>query len=363
MSSRQLLRWSVLTSILGFALLLLSPSVFRSAAQDSGYHVLRAIHLGGDGGWDYVTVDSGAKRVYIPRGTHVMVVDEESGKLIGDIPNLKGIHGVAVAPEFNRGFITGNASEQEGTIYVFDLKTLMVTSSLKSTGVDTDSLFYDPATKRVYVGNGDGNNITVVNAATAQIAGTVDLKGDPEASVPDGKGNNFVNIADKGEMLEYDAKTLAIKNRWPADPCKRPVGLAMDTGHRRLFVACQGANTILAVMNADNGKIVATAPIGIGADGVAYDPATGVVWVTARDSGDGKSGVTKVFHEDSPDKYTLVADVKTIYGARTVALDPKTHHIFSIGTEENTPVPPADKNPNPRPRPVPSTFQLLEIGK
>jgi YVTN family beta-propeller protein len=363
MSPRQLFRWSVMPRILAFTALLLSPSVFRGAAQDSGYRVLRTIHLGGDGGWDYVTVDSDAKRVYIPRGTHVMVVDEQTGKLIGDIPDLKGIHGVAVAQEFNRGFITGNKSEQEGTIYVFDLKTLQITSSLKSTGVDTDSLLYDPATKRVYVGNGDRNNITVVDAATAQVVGTVDLKGDPEASVPDGKGNNFVNIADKGEMLEYDAKTLAIKNRWPADACKRPVGLAMDTAHRRLFIACQGANAILAVMNADSGKVVATAPIGIGADGAAFDPATGIVWVTARDSGDGKSGVTKVFHEDSPDKYTLLADVKTIYGARTVGLDTKTHNIFTIGTEENTPVPPTEKNPNPRPRPVPSTFQLLEIGK
>ena len=292
-----------------------------------------------------------------------MVIDEETGKVIGDIPDLKGIHGVAVAPQFNRGFITGNMSEEEGTIYVFDLKTLKITSSLKSTGVDTDSLFYDPMTKRVYIGNGDGNNITVVDAATAQVVGTLDLKGDPEASVADGKGNHFLNIADKGEMMEYDAKTLTIKNRWSADPCKRPVGLAMDTAHRRLFMACQGANAILAVMNADDGKMVTTMPIGIGADGAAYDPATGMVWVTARDGGDGKSGVTKIFHEDSPDTYTLVADVKTIYGARTIGLDYKTHHIFTIGTEENTPMPPTAKNPNPRPRPVPSTFELLEIGK
>lgn len=363
MSLRDCLKWSLGPVVLALALLILCPSVFHAAPQDSGYRVLQTYHLGGDGGWDYVTVDPDAKRVYIPRGTHVMIVDETNGKIVGDIPDLKGIHGAVVASEFNHGFITGNKSEQEGTIYVFDPKTLQVTSTLKSTGVDTDSLFYDPLTKRVFVGNGDGNNITVIDAKTAQIVGTVDLKGDPEASVPDGKGSNFVNIADKGEMLEYDSKALTIKNRWPADPCKRPVGLSMDTAHRRLFIACQGANALLVVMNADNGKVVATAPIGIGADGSAYDPSTGMVLVTARDSGDGKSGVTKVFHEDSPDKYTLVADVPTIYGARTIGLDPKTHHIFTIGTSENTPVAPTEKNPNPRPRPVPSTFELLEIGK
>ncbi|HVB55046.1 MAG TPA: hypothetical protein VNE63_01265 [Candidatus Acidoferrales bacterium] len=350
-------------SILALTFVMLFPAVSPGAPQDSGYRVLRTFHLGGEGRWDYVTVDPAAKRIYIPRSTHVMVVDQESGKVIGDIPGLNEIHGVAVAPEFNRGFITGNKSEDEGTIYVFDLKTLKVTSELKSTGVDTDSLHYDPMTKRVYVGNGDGNNITVVDAKTARIVGTLALHGDPEASVADGRGNNFVNISDKSQMLEYDARTLAIKNRWTAVPCQRPVGLSMDTAHRRLFIACQGDTPLLVVMSADDGKIVATEPIGIGADGSAYDPAVGMVYVTCRDSGNGKTGVTKVFHQDSPDKYTLVANVETIYGARTIALDPNTHRIYTIGTAENTPVPPTAKDPHPRPRPVPSTFELLEIGK
>ena len=363
MSQRGLVGGICSACLMALAILILFPAVFRGAPQDSGYRVVRTVKLGGEGGWDYVTVDGDAKRVYIPRGTHVMVVDETSGKVIADIPDMKGLHGVAVAPEFNRGFITGNKSETEGVIYIFDLKTLKVTSEVKATGVDTDSLIYDPGSKRVFVNNGDGKNTTVVDAANGTVAGTIALDGGPEAAVADGKGSVFVNIADKGQMLEYDARTLAIKNRWPADPCKRPVGLSMDRAHRRLFMACQGANNIMAVMNADNGKVVTTMPIGIGADGAAYDPAGGVVFVTSRDGGDGKNGVTKVFHEDSPDKYTLVADVKTIYGARTISLDPKTHHIFTIGTEKNDPVPPTEKNPNPRPRPDPSTFQLLEIGK
>jgi DNA-binding beta-propeller fold protein YncE len=350
--------------VCGLALGLLSfPVTFHGAPQQSGYHLIRNVLLGGDGGWDYVTVDANAKRVYIPRSTHVMVVDEVSGKISGDIPDLMGLHGVAVAPQFNHGFITGNKSRTEGVIYVFDLKTLKVTDSLKATGVDTDGLLYDAASKRMFVNNGDGHNVTVVDAATAKVIGTVELKGGPEAAAADGKSSIFVNIADTAEMVEYDTKALMIKNRWPTAPCQRPVGLSMDTAHRRLFMACQGNSPLMVVMNADSGKIVASMPIGIGSDGSAYDAASGDIFITCRDSGDGKSGVTRIFHEQSPDQYTAVADIKTIYGARTIALDGRTHHVFSVGTEQNEPVAPTAQNPNPRPRPVPSTFMLVEIGK
>jgi hypothetical protein len=185
----------------------------------------------------------------------------------------------------------------------------------------------------------------------------------------------FVNIVDKSQMVEYDTKTLAIKNTWSSAPCVRGVGLSMDTAHRRLFIGCQAVanqvpgmpapngQNLLVVMNADNGKVVSTVPIALGTDGTGYDSGTGDVFVTCRDIGDGKTGVTYVFHEDSPDKFTKVAEVKTIYGARTIAVDSKTHHIFSISTEKNDPVPPTTDNPNPRPKPVPSTFTLVEIGK
>jgi DNA-binding beta-propeller fold protein YncE len=353
--------------VLAVALLVLSPTVFHVAAQDSGYRVLRNIHLGGEGGWDYVTVDSAARRVYIPRSTHIMVIDADSGKLVGDIQGMNGLHGVAVASEFNRGFVTGNKTEQEGTVYIFDLKTLMLTSSIKSNSIDTDSLIYDPLTKRVYVNNGDGANLTVVDAATAKVAGTMPFNANPEAAAADGKGSIFQDYEDKGQVIEYDAMKLAIKNKWPTPGCDAPVGMAMDRANRRLYVGCRGkggnAPGVLIVMNADNGKIVASMPIGIGVDGDVFDPETGNVYATCRDSGDGKTGATYIFHADSPDKISLVATVKTIYGARTVALDSKTHHVFSIGTEQNDPVPPTAKNPNPRPKPVPSTFELLEIGK
>jgi DNA-binding beta-propeller fold protein YncE len=367
MSVRQLLGLLCWACVLAFALLILSPAVFHAAPQDSAYRVIKTIPLGGEGGWDYVTVDPDARRIYIPRSTHVMVLDEDTGKLIADIPGMNGLHGVAVAPEFNRGFVTGNESKSEGTIYIFDLKTLKITSSIKSNSIDTDSLIYDPGTKRVFVNNGDGMNVTAVDAATEKVVGTMPFNANPEAAVADGKGSIFQDLEDKGEVMEYDAKKLAVKNTWPTAPCETPVGLAMDKTNRRLYVACRGKGGagpgVLVVMNANNGKVVTSMPIAIGVDGAAFDAGTGNVFATCQNSGDGKTGVTKIFHEDSPDKISLVADVKTIFGARTIALDPKTHHIFSISTEQYEPVLPTDKNPNPRPRPVPSTFEVLEIGK
>jgi hypothetical protein len=359
-----LLSWA---TILATCVLLLSPGVFHAAPQNSGFRVIRSITLGGVGGWDYVTVDPDASRIYIPRGTHVMVLDEETGKSIADIPGMNGLHGVAVATEFNRGFVTGNKTEQEGTIYIFDLKTLKITNSIKSNSIDTDSLMYDPGTKRVFVNNGDGMNLTVVDAATEKVVGTMPFNANPEAAVADGKGSIFNDLEDKGQVMEYDAKTLTVKNKYSTAPCDTPVGIAMDKANRRLYIACRGKGPtgpgVLVVMNADNGKVVTSAPIAIGVDGAVFDPGTGNVFAPCRDSGDGKTGVTKIFHADSPDKISWVADVKTIYGARTISLDPKTHHVFLIGAEKNDPVPPTAKNPNPRPKPDVSTFQVVEIGK
>src|SRR5579862_319492 len=367
MSARRIFTLLFMACVLAFALLILSPVVFHAAPQDSGYHVLRTIKLGGEGGWDYVTVDSAARRVYIPRSTHILVIDADSGKQVADIQGMNGLHGVAVATEFNRGFVTGNKTEQEGTIYIFDLKTLMLTTSIKSNSIDTDSLIYDPSTKRVYVNNGDGMNLTVVDAATEKVVGAMPFNANPEAAAADGKGTIFQDYEDKGQVIEYDAMKLTIKNKWPTPGCDAPVAMAMDTAHRRLYIGCRGkgatAPGAMIVMNADNGKVVASMPIGIGVDGDVFDPATGNVFATCRDSGDGKSGATYIFHADSPDKISLVANVKTIYGARTLALDTKTHHVFTMGTEQNDPVPPTAKNPNPRPKPVLSTFELVEIGK
>ena len=366
MSPRRILGLSLCAIVFAVSILWLSPGT-HAAPQNSGYHVVRSLKLGGVGGWDYVTVDADAKRIYIPRETHVMVLEEDTGKVIADIPGMNDIHGVAVVPEFNRGFVTGNKSEKEGTIYIFDLKTLKMTSSIKSNSFDTDSLLYDPDTKHIFVNNGDGKKLTVVDAATEKVVGGMDFNANPEAAVADGKGSIFQDYEDKGQVIEYDAKALTIKHKWASAPCISPVGLAMDKANRRLYVACRGkgptAPGVLVVMNADDGKVVTSMPIAVGVDGVVFDPATGDIFAPCRDSGDGKTGVTKIFHADSPDKISSVADVKTIYGARTISLDPKTHHVFLIGTEQNDPVPPTAKNPNPRPKPVASTFELIEIGK
>ena len=350
--------------ILVFVSLFLFPMLFHAAPQGTNYHLIRTISLGGEGTWDQFTLDPDAKRIYIPRNSHIMVLDEVSGKIVGDIPNLDGLHSVQVAPEFNRGFATTNGGGAS-TITIFDLKTLQVTSTLPSTGKATDAAMYDPVTKRVFVNNATGNNVTAVDTSTGQVVGTVPLNARPEAAVPDGKGSMFVDILDKNQIMEYDAKTLTVKNTWPTAPCERPIGLSMDRAHRRLFVGCQPNATsgIMVIINADNGQVVASMPIGIGSDGVAYDAGTGDLFVTCRDGGDGKNGVVHVFHEDSPDKYTKIADVQTMYGARMLALDAKTHHIFTIGTEQNDPVPATADNPNPRPKPVLSTFAVQEVGK
>ena len=274
---------------------------------------------------------------------------------------MRGIHGVAVVPKVNRGFVTGN--DPKGVIYVFDLKTNQVTSKIATGEEDCDGLFYDPVTDRVYVQNGDSMTSTVIDPAAVKVVGTIKYSGPLEAGVSDGKGTLFVNLVDSGEIAQVDAKTLSVKTTFSAKPCERGYGAAFDVAHRRLFVSCQGAKPVGVVINVDTGKVVATMPIGSGSDGVAFDAGTGEVFFTCRDGGDGMSGVVNIFHEDSPDKYTKVADVKYFYSARTVALDPKTHHVFSVGTTKNDPVPPTAQNKNPRPRPDPATFSIVEVGK
>jgi DNA-binding beta-propeller fold protein YncE len=343
-------------ALIAAAFLFCAPAAFHAQS----YHVVKQTLIGGEGGWDYVTVDADAHRIYIPRGTHVQVLDEATQKVLADIPGMKGIHGVAVVPEANRGFVTGN--DPKGVIYVFDLKTNQVTSKIATGDEDCDGIIYDPATKRVYVQNGDSMTSTVIDPVAAKVVGTIKYTGPLEAATSDGKGTLFVNLVDSGDIAQVDAKTLTVKATFSAKPCQRGYGAAFDVAHRRLFLACQGAMPVGVVINADTGKVVASMPIGGGSDGVAYDAGTGDVFFTCRDGGGGK-GVVNIFHEDSPDKYTKVADVTYMYGARTIALDPKNHHIFSVGATKNDPVPATAQNANPRPRPDLSTFSIVEVGK
>jgi len=314
------------------------------------FHIVRRIPVGGEGGWDYLTVDPDAHRIYVSRGTHMMVVDEVSGMVIGDIPDTKGIHGIALAPELNRGF-TSNG--QANTVTMFDLKTLKPIAEIKVTGEDPDNIIYDSTTKRVFTLNGRTMNSTVIDAATGQVVGTVALGGKPEEATPDGKGNVFVNLEDKSALVEFDAKSLALKGPWPLAPCDGPSGIAMDAAHRRVFSVCD--KTLVAV-NADTGKVVASPPIGGDPDGAGYDPSTGMLFASCRE------GLLSVIHEDSPDKYSVVANINTQFGARTMAVDPKTHHVFTVTADYKAAAAPTPENPRPRPQPIANSFVILELA-
>jgi DNA-binding beta-propeller fold protein YncE len=329
---------------------LAAPGAF-AAPQAGGYHVIRRIPVGGEGGWDYLRVDPDAHRIYISRGTHMMVVDENSGKVIGDLQDTKGIHGIALATDLGKGF-TSNGGDQSVT--VFDLKTIKPITVIKVTGENPDSIIYDPQSKRVFTLNGRSSNATAIDATSNKVVGTVNLNGKPEEPTLDGRGNMFVNLEDKSAILEFDVKTLAVKGSWPIAPCEGPSALAYDSAHHRLFAAC---DKILGVINADSGKVVASPPIGGDPDGDGYDPGTGMIFAACRE------GLVSVIHEDGPDKYSVIGNITTQFGTRTMALDPKTHHVFTVTADFKAAPPPTPDNPRPRPQPIEGSFVILEIGQ
>jgi DNA-binding beta-propeller fold protein YncE len=338
--------------VLSCSLLLISAA--GAYAADSGYKVIRRMPVGGDGGWDYVRVDPDAHRIYVLRGSHMMVVDEVTGKVIGDVPasNTKNMHGVALAIDLGKGF-TSNGDAN--TVSVVDLKTLKSISEIPIPGKDPDSILYDPDTKRIFTFNGKSHDSTVIDALTGKVIGTVTLAGKPEEPALDGKGNLYINIEDKSSMQVFDTKTLAVKGQpWPLAPCEGPSALAMDTKNRRLFAAC---DKVMVVVNADTGKVVASPPIGGDPDGNGYDPATGLLFASCRE------GLVSVIHQDSADKYSTVGNVPTQFGSRTMAMDLKTHHIFTETADFKAAPAPTPDNPRPRPTQIPGSFVLLELAQ
>ena len=328
-------------------------SAVEANAADSSYKVIRRMPVGGDGGWDYLRVDPDAHRLYLSRGSHLMVIDEVSGKVIGDVPasNTTNMHGVALATDLGKAF---SSNGDANTVTVIDLKTLKATAVLTIPGKNPDSIIYDPDTKRVFTFNGKSHDSTVIDANTGKVIGTVTLAGKPEEPALDGKGNMFINIEDKSSLQEFDTKTFAIKGTWPLAPCEGPSALAMDTKNRRLFAAC---DKVMVVINADTGKVVASPPIGGDPDGNGYDPATGLLFASCRE------GLVSVIHQDSPDKYSTVGNVNTQFGSRTMALDPKTHHVFTETADFKPAPPPTPDNPRPRPVQIPGSFVILELGQ
>lgn len=293
----------------------------------SGYKVVKTIPLGGEGGWDYVYVDSAARRVYISRGTHTVVMDADTHAVVGDIPDTQGVHGIAIATELGRGF-TSNGRANDVTI--FDLKTLKPIGTVK-TDANPDAIVYEPVSKRVFTFNGRGKNTTAINAADGTVVGTLALGGKPEFAAVDGKGSIFVNNEDTSELIQIDAQKVAEMHRWPLAPCKSPSGLSMDVKNRRLYSVCD--DKVSVVVNADTGKIVATPEIGNGPDAAAFDPATNDFFASCGE------GVLTVIHQDSPDKYTVVDNVPTKRSARTMGLDLKTHNIFLPAADFDPPAP------------------------
>jgi DNA-binding beta-propeller fold protein YncE len=323
-----------------------------AAPGPSGYHLLKKIKLGGEGFWDYMTVDSPTRRLFISRGTRVVVLNVDSEKIVGEIPNTPGVHGIALAPEVGRGFTSNGAA---GSVSIFDLKTLHVIGQAQA-GKNPDAIVYDPSSKRVFAMNGRSASSTAIDAATGNVAGTIALGGKPEFAVADGAGHVYVNIEDKSEIVEIDSRTLAVTARWPLSPCEEPSGLAIDVRHRRLFAGCR--NKMMAVVDADSGKVIATPPIGEGVDSDRFDPATQFAFAS-----NGRSGTLTVVHEDSPNKYSVVENVPTQLGARTMELDLKTHEIYLDTAEFGPPPAPTAGNPRPFPTLVPGSFVVLVFGR
>lgn len=326
-------------------------ALFSGSTGSSGYHLAKTFKLGGEGGWDYLTVDSKARRVYLSRGTHVMVVDADSGAVVGDIPNTNGVHGIALVPDLKKGFISDG---RDGTVTIFDLESLKVLGTVPA-GKNPDAIIYDPASKRVFAFNGSSKDATAIDAKAGTVVGTIPLGGKPEFAVADEKGRVFVNIEDKSEIVQLDSSKLSVDNHWPIAPGEEPSGLAMDRKHRRLFSVC--SNKLMVVVNADNGSIVATPPIGGGTDAAAFDPETGYAF-----SSNGEGTLT-IVHEDSPEKFTVVDTVTTKSRARTMALDEKTHQVYTVTADFGAAPAPTAQQPRPRPPMIPGTFTLLILSR
>jgi DNA-binding beta-propeller fold protein YncE len=309
-----------------------------AAAAD--YKVVKTWKLGGDGGWDYLTADSG-HRLFITRATRVMVIDTDTGKQVGEIPDTTGVHGVALDYEIGRGF-TSNG--REDTVTVFDLKSLTVERKIK-VGKGPDAILYDPYSKRVFTFDGRGKTATAVDATKGEVVGNIVLGGKPEFAATDEKGTVFVNIEDTSEIAALDPQKLTVQSRWKLEGCAEPTGLAIDRKHRRLFAGCSG-NKKMVVVDADSGKVVGSLPIGEGCDAAAFDSDRGLVFASAGD------GTITVIREEEGDKYSVVQTVTTQKSARTMALDAKTHQLFTVA---------ANVGPRPERKMEPGSFVVLAV--
>ena len=291
-------------------------AVFFPSAFAESLSVIKKIPIPGQGSWDYLTVDEGARRLYVSHGTQVEVIDVDSESVVGSIPKTPGVHGIAIAPELGRGFVSDG---QSSTVTIFDLKTLKAIAEV-STGQKPDAIIFDPATSRVFAFNGGSNSATAIDAATGKVAGTIDLGGGPEFAAADGNGFVYNNLEDESVVLKIDSRKLSVVERWPTAPCSSPSSMAIDRHNHRLFVGCR--SKVMAVVNTDTGKVITTLPIGDHVDATAFDPESKLIF---NSNGE---GTISVIHQDTPDQYSAAETVKTLPRAKTMALDPKTHRLY-----------------------------------
>jgi YVTN family beta-propeller protein len=323
-----------------------------AAQSPAPYHQIASYTLGGDGGWDYLTLDTAGHRLFVSRGDRVMVIDERSGKLLSEITGLHRTHGIAFDYGARHGFITASG---DSSVTMFDLGTLKVLGTVKA-GAGADALIFDSGSGHAFSFNGGGNSATVIDGHTGKSIATIPLGGRPEFAASDGTGKVFANLEDSSAMVEIDTKTNRVTRRWPLAPCESPSGLAIDVAHHRLFSGCE--NEMMAVSDYDAGKVIATVPIGKGVDANRFDPGTGLAF-----SSNGEGSIT-VVHEDSPGKFSVVQTVNTARGARTMELDPASHKLFTV-TAGFGPAPEQATPENPRRRPpiLPNSFVLLVFGQ
>ncbi len=296
---------------------LLSLLLATAAHGAAAYHLLKEIPVGGDGGWDYLSVDSAAHRLYVSHATKVVVIDLTGDKVIGEITNMPGVHGLAPAPSLGRGVVTCG---RDNKAVIVDLKTLETLFTVE-TGANPDGMLFDPANEEFYAFNGRGASATVMDAKSGKVVATIPLGGKPEFAAVDVKaGMVFNNLEDKSELVAIDTKTHAVKNRWPIAPGEEASGMAYDEKNHRLFLGC--GNKMMAMVDSESGKVVAHVPIGDGVDANAFDPATQLAFASCGD------GTVTIAHEDAPDKLSVVQTLKTKKGARTMTIDPATHKIY-----------------------------------
>lgn len=329
----------------------------RPKPAASGYHLLKTISLpaapGGDEYFDYITIDPETRRVYVSHGAEVVVLDADNYSVVGKIEGLSRCHGVAIAKDLGKGFVSDgggpNAKVQE--VVFFDLKTLKVTGRVSTNQVDTDAIIYEPVTKHVYTFNGDSHNSTVIDPQKQAVIATIDLVGKVEFPVVDGKGMIYDNNPEKNDVVAIDARTNTIKSRWPTAPEGQPTSMAIDQKTRRLFSGGRGPQ-FLIMMDADSGKVLASYPISGGVDANSFEPGTGMLFVSTRE------GMLHIYHEDSPDKLSEVESIKTEYGAKTNQVDPKTHRVFLSTSDFNPPA-----GPGKLPTAKPGNFRILVYGR